>query len=184
MPMIVQLAYFSRNTVMADDAVLRLSLEDILARARRNNLRDGITGYLLFNRRWFVQILEGTPEAIASAMQRIEEDPHHTDLTPINQRTIRARSFPEWSMGGAFITSENERIFAKHGFSEDTDPAELTPPGLIALAMDLQDDMRSRRALAKPAGSGLTSHPVRAANPPIADIPGPPSLRRHGSALP
>lgn len=146
MPDLVQLAYYSRNTVQADDAVLLANLEDILTRSRENNLRDGLTGYLLFDRQWFVQILEGAPERVADAVRRIESDPHHNDLTMISRREIRARSFPEWSMGGAFTTANNRAVFARHGFHEGFDPAGLTAPGIVALAMDLQDGDRGRRA--------------------------------------
>lgn len=146
MPKLVQVAYYSRNVVEADEATLSASLEVILTRSRLNNLRDGLTGYLLFDRHWFVQILEGAPEHVDATIQRIKLDPRHAGLTMISRREIRARSFPEWSMGGAFVTSTNEAIFARHGIHEGFDPARLTAPGIVALAMDLQDGQRSRRS--------------------------------------
>lgn len=152
MPDVVQLVYYSRNMVPGDEAARRSGLSRILTRSRRNNLRDGLTGYLLFDVKWFVQILEGAPEAVDTAMSRIQADPHHTGLTLISRRIIRARSFPEWSMGGSLATSDNQAIFASHGMYAGFDPARLTSPGVIALAMDLQDHERSKRAVAGPVG--------------------------------
>jgi hypothetical protein len=55
---ITQLTYLSRNCLTGDAAALSDQLGDILAVSRRNNKRDGITGYLVSDGTWFLQILE------------------------------------------------------------------------------------------------------------------------------
>lgn len=126
----------------------------IIARAQANNEVDGLTGYLLVDETWFVQILEGDEGRVRATYDRIRDDPRHTDVTLISERKLRARSFPEWSMGGTVRTDENEAIFARHGLGRAFDPNSLTGPSIVALAMDLQDQrrvLRAQRGEASPA---------------------------------
>jgi hypothetical protein len=68
-----------------------LVLAGILATARRNNARDGITGALICREDLFVQLLEGRRDVATSAFSRILRDDRHVG-------DIEARLFPEWSM--------------------------------------------------------------------------------------
>ncbi len=78
--MLVQLAYYSRSLVRADETTLLSVLREVLKRSRPNNDRDGLTGYLLFDRTWFMQILEGDPATVRETMKRIVSDPRHRDI--------------------------------------------------------------------------------------------------------
>ena len=140
---ITQLTYLSRNGLTADTASLSDQLGEILAVSRRNNQRDGITGYLVSDGTWFMQILEGDHEKVMAALVRIRFDPRHSDVAVISTREIRTRSFPHWSMGGSVKTPVMRSIFRGHGL-ERLDPAAVTAPAILALAMDLQDFERAQ----------------------------------------
>jgi len=71
----------------------------MLATARRRNPEAGVTGALLFNEDWFVQILEGTRAAVFETYERIATDPRHEAVELLVDRVHAARLFPEWSMG-------------------------------------------------------------------------------------
>src|SRR5918998_2002584 len=133
-----QLTYLSRNCLTGDAASLSNQVGDILAVSRRNNQRDGITGYLVSDGTWFLQILEGDHVKVTAGLVRIRFDPRHSDVMVISTRQIRTRSFPQWSMGGSVRTPAMRAIFERHGL-EQLDPAALTAPSVLALAMDLQD---------------------------------------------
>lgn len=140
---VTQLTYSSRNGLTGSAASLNEQLRAILDVSRRNNRRDGITGYLISDGDWFLQILEGDHEKVMAALVRIRFDQRHSDLTVISTREIRNRSFPHWSMGGSVRTPAMQAIFTRRGL-ERIDPVALTAPSILALAMDLQDFERAK----------------------------------------
>ena len=144
----MQIAYYSRNTVKGDGRSMLSTLRQVLNTSRTNNQRDHLTGFLLFDARWFVQILEGETEQVWTTYRRIELDRRHADLVILAKRDVKTRSFPEWSMGGTMRTPENEEVFLRHGIGNELDPTRLTAPSIIALAMDLQDARRASRTAA------------------------------------
>jgi hypothetical protein len=73
-------------------------LEDIHRTARELNALDGVTGLLVFNGTHFLQIIEGAHHAISDLVERLRRDPRHTGLEIRDERKIRSRSFPDWSM--------------------------------------------------------------------------------------
>jgi len=73
-------------------------LEDIHRTARDQNALDGITGILIFNGTHFLQIIEGSSEAIEDLIERLRKDPRHTGFEIRDRRKVEERSFPEWSM--------------------------------------------------------------------------------------
>ncbi len=89
----IQLIYASKPFGF-DDLVLR----GILATARRNNERDGITGALVCREDLFLQLLEGPSDAVLSAFGRICRDDRHIDVIKLTESQINSRLFPEWSM--------------------------------------------------------------------------------------
>lgn len=75
-----------------------IDLDEILARSRRNNRRDGITGLLHVKGRRFLQALEGPVGKVEQAFARIAADPRHFALVILSRRTIEAREFGDWAM--------------------------------------------------------------------------------------
>lgn len=72
--------------------------EAILARARVNNGRDGITGMLYFDGTRFMQAMEGPADQVESTLARIKADPRHRALVMLSRRSIETREFGEWAM--------------------------------------------------------------------------------------
>ena len=73
-------------------------LENIHRTARELNALDGITGLLVFNWTHFLQIIEGTHDAIDDLLERLRRDPRHSGLEVRDRHRIHTRSFPDWSM--------------------------------------------------------------------------------------
>lgn len=73
-------------------------LEVIHRTARELNALDGITGLLIFNGTHFLQIIEGSEDAIDDLVDRLRRDPRHSGLEVRDERPIAERSFPGWSM--------------------------------------------------------------------------------------
>ena len=82
-------------------ARLDLSAGDLAAihdSARHLNALDGITGLLVFDGTRFLQIVEGTEEAVDSLVDRLRADPRHSAIEVRDERYTDTRSFPDWSM--------------------------------------------------------------------------------------
>lgn len=143
--MIHQLVYYSRNTVQGGDRAMLTNLREIVSASQRNNSRDGITGFLIFDKTWFVQILEGDKVQVTETYNRIARDPRHSAATLMNVRDVEARLFPNWTMGGAMRTPEVEEVYLAHGIGSSMDPSRLKSAQIIALALELQAFEQAKR---------------------------------------
>lgn len=128
-----QLVYHSRFT--GTDGALG-TVREILARSRDNNFRDNVTGFLIFDKTSFVQILEGEQSAVENTYTRILGDRRHADIILLATRHVEARDFPEWSMGGFLRNPEVQHIYVRHGVTDGLDAA-LSCDRVVALAKDL-----------------------------------------------
>lgn len=88
------LIYWSRPRpeLLADGLVT------LVERAAERNGRDGVSGVLLLNRGYVMQVLEGPEAPVRACFERIRTDPRHNDVTLIALHAIRDRSFANWSM--------------------------------------------------------------------------------------
>ncbi|WP_019702807.1 BLUF domain-containing protein [Paracidovorax oryzae] len=78
----------------------------IAAKARLSNVRDGITGLLVFDGQRFCQQLEGPPAILAVLLERIRADARHTAMEVLHQAPLMKRRFQRFSL--AFSTLEDE----------------------------------------------------------------------------
>ncbi len=90
-----QLLYRSRSR---DGAASGLQMSDILAEARPANAREGITGVLTAVDGHFVQIIEGSDDALDRLVAKLRRDPRHSDLTILERRLANSRRFGDWDM--------------------------------------------------------------------------------------
>lgn len=82
-------------------ARLDLGDEDLAAihqSARHLNALDGISGLLLYDGSRFLQIVEGTEDAVDNLVDRLRMDPRHSAFEVRDERFVDRRSFPDWSM--------------------------------------------------------------------------------------
>ncbi len=67
--------------------------------AKRNNLKNNISGLLLYQEGIFMQMLEGNKTDISLLYEKIQQDSRHIcEQKPIIGQ-IQQRFFPDWSMG-------------------------------------------------------------------------------------
>lgn len=70
----------------------------IVASAMRANALGNITGMLWVTADSFAQVIEGSPDEIGWAMDRICADSRHADVQVIFDRIVSSRQFGTWSM--------------------------------------------------------------------------------------
>ncbi len=89
------LIYLSHASVNLQNS----EIEEIVHHAKKFNDSNGITGYLLYDKGYFLQLLEGSKQNIDKIMQKITLDKRHYDITTIMKGYRKTRLFFNWSMG-------------------------------------------------------------------------------------
>ncbi|MGJ8583939.1 MAG: BLUF domain-containing protein [Marinosulfonomonas sp.] len=97
-------------------------LAGLLTHSRERNSADGVTGLLVyryntdFKRGNFLQVLEGTDDALDDVWRRISGDPRHHTIIVLDEGESETRMFGDWSMGFRNVDESDLAKFA--GFSE------------------------------------------------------------------
>ncbi len=94
-PKIYQVVYLSQASTGRDTP----QIEDIVAHARARNREQGITGFLIYQNGYFLQLLEGRQEIVEALMARIVSDPRHREPLVVVSGHARYRLFSDWDMG-------------------------------------------------------------------------------------
>lgn len=126
-----RIVYCSRNTIpphMGDPAA---EIKSILASSRANNARDGVTGALLYSEGCFVQVLEGSLDAVQRTFSRIQCDFRHGDVVVLQSGRPDARLFGAWDMA---LAEPDEPTRASDAISRIlANPDEAAGAAVIAL---------------------------------------------------
>ena len=142
--MLTRLIYHSENHLGANGDRMIPKLNAIMDASARNNARNAITGALLFDTLWFLQILEGDRAAVSATLRRIMADERHSDVTIMDASPVAERSFGQWSMGLALLRGDAAALFQRHGLGPRLDPRRMTGDQAVALACDLSDGLQAR----------------------------------------
>lgn len=106
-----QLIYTSEATLAFADEML----QTLLAQAQRRNEQAGITGVLLYNDAHFVQVLEGSAEALDALYGRLLRDVRHHNVVLLARGPIAARCFGDWAM--SFHAVEPAQLARVRGYA-------------------------------------------------------------------
>lgn len=91
---LLHLVYYSRASANITEQMLK----EMLDISTQNNLRDEITGFLIFRDGFFVQLLEGIEDRVRTCLGRIQRDTRHNFVTVIAQVKSDTRMMPHWGM--------------------------------------------------------------------------------------
>ena len=75
------------------------ALNELLKKSRDFNRSIGITGCLIYQDGFFMQMLEGPRDAVFALFEKIETDPRHLEVGIVIEAPARRRIFVDWSMG-------------------------------------------------------------------------------------
>jgi hypothetical protein len=121
--------YCSRSRLTGSRADLETQTRRILATARVNNQRAGLTGAMVFTDSCFAQVLEGADADLMPIFQRIRSDPRHGDLRVLAQSQPTQRLFPHWSMAYVGTPQNGDRHPLAH-FSFEAALTDGMGPGV------------------------------------------------------
>jgi len=91
----IHLIYISSATSWPDET----DLLQLLNQARSRNLRQNITGMLLYSNATYLQVLEGEPKDVHQIFDAINRDSRNNGVVKLHEADIQQRDFPDWSMG-------------------------------------------------------------------------------------
>jgi hypothetical protein len=143
-----RLVYHSKCNIGSHGDASSAELKHILASAIRNNSKRGITGGLIFNRRFFGQVLEGERVTVMKLFAAIQSDPRHKDIVIVEREPVSERLFGAWSMGYAGNSELFKELCAKFGHAGLFDPSRMSGPDLSAFILALvthDEDIASSR---------------------------------------
>ncbi len=134
-----RIIYISRLQISFTNHFITKQLGNILTISNHNNRADDITGVLIFDSSWFVQVLEGQRDKVWSRFKKIEQDPRHTDVMPLDMSMAPGRRFGQWWMGCAERNSSTEDVFARYLKDGQFQPDKMQSIELLSLMIDLSE---------------------------------------------
>lgn len=107
---LIQLIYVSTATSELSPKETR----HILDASVRHNMRQHLTGLLLYSHGSFMQVLEGDQAAVDETMSRIGSDPRHHNISLMSRSPIASREFGKWAMAFRGIRAPEEAILPSY----------------------------------------------------------------------
>lgn len=118
---LTRLVYTSRHENL--DAA---TLDCILNSSQRNNARDLVTGILVVDDVNFMQVIEGSREAISKCFDRIMGDKRHHDVQVICCGDVSRRLFQDWSMRLVNVHKIKREILSAHSVEGKFQPRVMS----------------------------------------------------------
>ena len=134
-----RLIYISEPCFDRADGSTMAQLNLILASSKRRNQAAYVTGALIYDAAWFLQILEGDRRVIWQTFSRIADDERHAGCLLVEMVDIAERSFGNWWMGLATRDETTTAVFEPY----------MGNGSLRADIMSGADILRLARALAR-----------------------------------
>ena len=131
--MLVRLLYASRPVAPLTTAVV----DSILAQSRAHNPRLGITGVLCYSQDLFLQVLEGSRDAVCELYNTIVRDERHDHVRILSYEEIAERRFGNWTMGHVDVTTVNPSLLLKYAEVPVLNPFSCSGKASLALLDEL-----------------------------------------------
>ncbi|MEM9046493.1 MAG: BLUF domain-containing protein, partial [Pseudomonadota bacterium] len=142
-----RIVYISKSTV----APVSEAVSNIARKSLSRNMQLGITGFLYFDEKIFLQELEGVRSDVEWLYAKIEADPRHSDVRTILRQDAETRVFGEWSMAffdGKASDNELRRRFSAEALDE---LSEVDGPEILRLLREISVSYDPSKAIARSA---------------------------------
>lgn len=118
-------------------------LKKIIQQSRENNLEKGITGYLLYDDKYFLQSIEGSAEEVNKLYNTIVNDLRHNQVQLLGFEEIENREFTHWNMGYHTSNDVNDDILIKYSNHKKFDPYQLHQKSSVMLLKEISQNLKS-----------------------------------------
>jgi hypothetical protein len=128
-----RVVYHSRSRLDLATKSLADHVADIVAVAVANNCNAGVTGALVCDPAWFIQVLEGKRDAVMRTLERVSRDPRHSEIAVADASAAEARRFSHWWMAGAVWRDGEAGLFLPVVSAAGFAPRDLPADALVDL---------------------------------------------------
>lgn len=87
-------------------------LSALLKQARMRNALRSLSGLLTFDSDYFLQAIEGSPQAVNDLYASLLRDTRHSNVNLLHYAHIDSRLFPDWKMGFLSANSSHRALYA------------------------------------------------------------------------
>ncbi len=123
----------------------QVDVNELLDMARENNLRDNITGCLLYYEGEFIQYLEGNQVKVLTLFDKIKVDKRHKEVTLLAYGVADSREFKDWEMAYADFFGDNDQInyfrLLIDSYKEKADSSTHPNPSFNAFWIAVRDNL-------------------------------------------
>ena len=119
------------------------SIAQILEAARKNNKKEHVTGMLCFNRKYFLQCLEGDRTSVNNAYHKILNDKRHENILLLDYQEIDQREFTQWNMAYLPEQKLTDDINLKYSGNPDFDPYTMSGNSVFSMMLEMKDSITS-----------------------------------------
>lgn len=127
--MLSRLVFYGRTNVKIGESAGMI--KSILAAASDYSPASGLTGGLVFNEKYMMEVIEGAREQVSKRLHVLFEDPRIEDLTVLAVTTIDKRIFDGWAVGYAGRTIDAERLYMKYCPTVDINPTIMSAAAVL-----------------------------------------------------
>ncbi len=117
---------------------LDLELNELAGVAHSKNKKHNLSGMLAFDRKYFVQAVEGERKLVCKLLGKLFADPRHTDVVLLAFEAIEKRDFGQWSMQFVPLDSSTTDIIFKHSINKAFDPYDFSKSSALSFLMDMR----------------------------------------------
>ena len=121
-------------------------LKTLLTKSRRNNHALQVSGMLVYDDGFFMQVLEGPERVVDGLYASIGQDPRHDNIRLLLHHRIKEKEYEDWSMG---FVDTSELVTQIDGFVQ-----------YRTLRGTIQDEARAKKLIQK-FQEGLWRHAVK-----------------------
>jgi len=123
---VMRLTYFSRNRLDHAGNSPNARMTKLLATSVANNRRDDVTSALIYDQKWFAQVLEGEDMVVSRTFERLLQDRRHSDVRLVKMQPVTDRRFKFWWLASVAWSRDNAEIFRHYAEGDSFDP-QLMP---------------------------------------------------------
>jgi hypothetical protein len=108
----------------------------MLQLAAERNEQEGVSGFICFSSKYFLQVLEGSRHSVNQTFNRICRDPRHTETVILDAREIASRNFGSFGLGYMSGVHEKRDIYFKYCGGTLFEPHRLTSVSALSMLID------------------------------------------------
>ncbi|QCX01020.1 BLUF domain-containing protein [Aggregatimonas sangjinii] len=112
-------------------------INQMVETAKIHNVKNNITGCLLYHEGRFLQLIEGTEKDVKDLYERILSDPRHENITLLGDEKGFMRSFEDWNIAFDNLDLDSAQVSEKRSLFDSIfhDSGALANPGRSKLVL-------------------------------------------------